>query len=287
MMDRRSFLQTGLLAGGAIAAGSFSPAWAKTKKASDVIRLGPDKVKLSRLAIGTGTIGGTVQRALGIQGVADMLQDGYDRGLFFWDTADSYHTHPHVKEALKRVRREKVTLLTKTRARTAAEMRADLDRFRQELGTDYIDILLLHAVSTPNWPEQRAGAMEYLAEAREKGIVRTHGVSCHSIDALRVSAKTPWVRVQLARINPAGVNMDADAATVVPVLREMKTAGKGVIGMKIVGEGKLRDRLDESLRFVLSLDCVDCFTIGPANRTELADLVKRIPADSEPMRKAA
>lgn len=287
MMDRRSFLQTGLLAGGTIAAGAFSPMWAKTRKASDVIRLGPDKVKLSRLAIGTGTIGGTIQRALGLQGVADMLQDGYDRGLFFWDTADSYHTHPHVKEALKRVRREKVTLLTKTRARTAAEMRADLDRFRQELGTDYIDILLLHAVSTPNWPEQRAGAMEYLAEAREKGIVRTHGVSCHSIDALRRSAKTPWVHVQLARINPAGINMDADAATVVPVLREMKAAGKGVIGMKIVGEGKLRDRLDESLRFVLSLNCVDCFTIGPANRAELADLVKRIPADSEPVRKAA
>ena len=101
MMDRRSFLQAGLLAGGTIAAGNFSPLCAKTKKASDLIRLGPDKVKLSRLAIGTGTIGGTIQRALGLQGVADMLQDGFDRGVFFWDTADSYHTHPHVKEALK------------------------------------------------------------------------------------------------------------------------------------------------------------------------------------------
>ncbi len=279
-MNRRHFLQTTLGTAGVLAAGGRL--WgARTATATDLVYLGPDKVKLSRLAIGTGTKGGRPQRELGIQGLADVLHFGYDQGVFFWDTADSYKTHPHVKEALTRVPREKVTLLTKTRAQTAEQMRADLDRFRVELGVDYLDIVLLHALRTPNWPEERKGAMEVLAEAREKGIVKTHGCSCHSLEALETAARTPWVRVDLARINPAQLLMDADPDTVIKVLRRMKAAGKGVIGMKILGEGGLRNRVDEALRFALSLDCVDCFTIGPENRQELADLLKRIPAASE------
>lgn len=279
-MNRRRFLRTTIGAAGAAAAARL-PLWSAVPKATDVVLLGPDKIRLSRMAIGTGTRGGTIQRALGVEGLADMLHYGYDQGIFFWDTADAYRTHPHVSAALKRVPREKVTILTKTRARTADQMRADLDRFRQELGTDYLDIVLLHAVRAGNWPELYAGAMDVLSEAREKGIVRTHGLSCHTLEALQTAAKTPWVRVDLARINPAGLLMDADPQTVLGVLREMKAAGKGIIGMKILGEGGLRDRVDEALRFALSLDCVDCFTIGPANRDELDDLVRRIPAAGE------
>jgi len=281
-MNRRNFLRTTFGTTAAAALGRPASLWAApAKQANDVVHLGPDKIRLARMAIGVGTRGGTLQRQLGLQGVADMLQFGYDQGLFFWDTADAYQTHPHVKEALKRVPREKVTIQTKTRARTAEEMRAALDRFRQELGTDYFDIVLLHAVRTPGWPEERKGAMEVLAEAREKGIVRTHGVSCHSFEALQVNAKNPWVRVHLTRINFAGMLMDSDPNAVVGVMRQMKAAGKGVIGMKILGEGGLRDRVDEALRYALSLDCVDCFTIGPANREELADLIKRMPAASQ------
>ncbi|MEK7403704.1 MAG: aldo/keto reductase [Acidobacteriota bacterium] len=281
-IDRRDFLRTVLGAAGATALGGRAPLWgAKAPAANDVVHLGPDKIRLARMAIGTGTKGGSIQRQLGVQGLADLLHFGYDQGLFWWDTADGYRTHPHVAEALKRVPREKVTILTKTRAQTADQMRADLDRFRQELGTEYLDIVLLHAVRTPTWPEERKGAMEVLAEAREKKIVRTHGVSCHSLEALQTAAKTPWVRVDLARINPAGMLMDADPATVVPILRQMKAAGKGVMGMKIIGEGGLRDRVDEALRYALSLDCVDCFTIGPADRKELTDLMQRIPAAAQ------
>ncbi len=283
MLNRRSFLQTALGTAGALATGRG----ATVRKATDVVYLGPDKVRLTRLAIGTGTKGGRPQRELGVQGLADVLHFGYDQGLFFWDTADSYKTHPHVREALKRIPREKVTILTKTRARTAEQMRADLERFRQEIGTDYLDIVLLHALQAPNWTEERKGAMDVLAEAREKGLVRTHGVSCHSLEALQLAARTPWVRVDLARMNPAGLLMDSDPATVLGVLRQMKAAGKGVIGMKILGEGGLRNRVDEALRYALSLDCLDCFTIGPENRGELADLVKRIPAASEQAAKAA
>ncbi|MGC8794629.1 MAG: aldo/keto reductase [Bryobacteraceae bacterium] len=279
-MKRREFLRTGMGAAVALAGGRAGSFTAPVKRAQDVVLLGPDKICLVRLAIGTGTKGGSIQRQLGLQGLADLLHFGYDQGLFFWDTADSYQTHPHVGEALRRVPREKVTILTKTRARTADQMRADLDRFRKELDTDYLDIVLLHAVSRPGWPEERQGAMEVLAEAHEKGIVRTHGVSCHSLQALETTVKTPWVRVALVRVNFAGMLMDAEPDVVVPVVRRLKAAGKGVIGMKILGEGGLSDRVDEALRYVLALDCVDCFTIGPASRDELADLIRRIPAVS-------
>jgi 1-deoxyxylulose-5-phosphate synthase len=254
------------------------------KQASDRVKLGPMKIELSRLAMGTGTSGigksSNQTRNLGLEGLANLLEAGFDQGVTFWDSADQYGSHPHLKLGLSRVPREKVTVLTKTHARTEEEMRADLDRFRKELGTDYLDVVLLHALTNPKWPEERAGAMAVLAEARTKGIVRTHGVSCHSLGALRTAAITDWVQVDLARINPAGEAMDGSPAEVLPVLRQMKAAGKGVIGMKILGAGALAGRIDECLRYALGLDCVDCFTIGAENRRQLDDLVRRIPAAS-------
>jgi predicted aldo/keto reductase-like oxidoreductase len=178
------------------------------------------------------------------------------------------------------VPREKVTILSKTHASTAAEMKSDLDRFRRELGTDYIDILLLHCMLDGNWDERKKGAMEVITEAQAKGIVRTKGTSCHTLEALKTAARSPWVEVDLARINPAKVAMDAEVETVLGVLREMKAKGKGVIGMKILGAGRLRDKADECLQFALSLDCVDCFTIGSESRSEMEDLTRKIPAAS-------
>ena len=282
-MQRREFL-----AGSVGVALSAFPRYARaseTKKyATDRIKLGPMGVEVSRLAMGTGTNGvagsSNQSRKLGLRGLADLLRAGYDSGITFWDSADQYGTHVHVREALKGLPREKITLLTKTHASTANEMRADLDRFRRELGTDYLDIVLLHCMTDADWPVQKRGAMEVLAEAREKKIVRTHGVSCHTIEALRSAAAEPWVQVDLARINPAGAIMDADLNTVLGVLRQMKAAGKGVIGMKILGAGRLRDRAEESLRFVLAQNCVDAFTIGGEDRSELQDLLRKIPASS-------
>ena len=286
-MNRRRFLHGGALAAGALAVGRFPHellAGTTKKLASDRVKLGPMKVELSRLALGSGTNGGggssNQTRKLGLKGFADLLAAGYDQGITFWDAADQYGTHPHLKEGLKRVPREKLTLLTKTHAVTADDARRDIDRFRRELGTDYIDVLLLHCMMDADWPQRRKGAMEYIAEAREKGIVRTHGVSCHTLEALKTAARTPWVQVDLARINPAKVAMDADVATVLAVLREMKAAGKGVIGMKILGAGRLRSRADEMLQYALSLDCMDCFTIGAEGREEMLDLVRKIPAAS-------
>ncbi len=157
-------------------------------------------------------------------------------------------------------------------------MKKDLDRFRQEIGTDYIDILLLHCMTDPNWPQLKAGAMDVISEAAQKGIVKLHGTSCHTFGALSTAAATDWVQVDLARINPAGVIMDGPPEKVVSVLRDMKKKGKSIIGMKIFAEGRLKDRMDECLKFVMGLDCVDCFTIGSESRDQMADLVKRIPA---------
>jgi aryl-alcohol dehydrogenase-like predicted oxidoreductase len=133
-------------------------------------------------------------------------------------------------------------VLTKTWARDPATARADLDRFRKEMGTDYLDICLMHCVTEADWPERFKGVRDVLSEAKEKGIIRAHGCSCHSIEALRAAAKSPWVEVDLVRVNPIGSHMDADPNTVVSVIREMRAAGKAVVGMKILGQGDMSSR---------------------------------------------
>ncbi len=249
--------------------------------ATDMVTLGSTGLKTSRLAMGTGTVGSghhSHQTALGVQGLADLLLQGYDHGLRFFDVADSYGSHPHAAEALKRVPRDKVTVLTKSWSRDAAGMRADLERFRQELNTDYLDIVLMHCVTEPDWNTRYRPAMDALSEAQAKGIIKAHGCSCHSIEALRAAAKEPWVQVDLARMNPIGSHMDADPSTVVSVLREMKAAGKAVVGMKILGQGDMRDRVNEALNYGLGLGVLDAFTIGAESRSEQLDLINRISA---------
>jgi len=249
--------------------------------ATDTVTLGQTGIKTSRLAMGTGTVGydhHSNQTALGVKGLSDLLLNGYDRGLRFFDAADSYGSHPHVAEALKHVPRDKVTVLTKTWARDPAAARADLDRFRRELGTDYLDICLMHCLTEADWPTRYHGVMDVFEEAKQKGIIRAHGCSCHSIEALRAAAKSPWVEVDFARINPIGSHMDADPQTVISVLREMKAAGKAVVGMKILGQGDLAKRQDEAIKFALSLGILDAFTIGAESKTQQEDLIRRIAA---------
>src|SRR5271155_1191700 len=198
--------------------------------ATDAVTLGSTGIKTSRLAMGTGTVGSghhSNQTALGVKGLSDLLLNGHDKGLRFFDAADAYGSHPHVAEALKHVSRDKVTVLTKTWARDPAEARADLDRFRRELGTDYLDVCLMHCLTEADWTERYRGVMDVFSEAKENGIIRAHGCSCHSIEALRAAAKSPWVEVDLARINPIGSHMDSHPQTEGRVLREEKSQGKG------------------------------------------------------------
>jgi 1-deoxyxylulose-5-phosphate synthase len=256
------------------------PALPRKFTPSETVTLGQSGIRTSLLAMGTGTLGSghhSNQTALGVKGLSELLLNGYDHGLRFFDCADSYGSHPHVAEALKQIPRDKVTVLTKTWARDAKSARADLDRFRRELGTDYLDVCLMHCLTEADWTERYRGVMDVLSEAKQKGLVRSHGCSCHSIEALRAAAKSPWVEVDLVRINPIGSHMDADPATVVSVLREMKSAGKGIVGMKILGQGDLRARPDDAIKYALSLGVLDAFTIGAENKTEQEDLIRRIP----------
>src|ERR1700740_3183849 len=169
--------------------------------ASDTVTLGSTGIKTSRLAMGTGTVGSghhSHQTALGIKGLSDLLLNGYDHGLRFFDAADSYGSHPHVAEALKHVPRDKVTVLRKTWPRDPPTARDDLERFRRELGTDYLDVCLMHCVTEADWTDRYKGVMDVLSEAKEKGVIRPHVCSCHTIEALRTAAKSPWVEVDLA-----------------------------------------------------------------------------------------
>jgi 1-deoxyxylulose-5-phosphate synthase len=287
-MKRREFLKNASYGVGAAWLGSnlTSHLWAmpdlgKKFGASDTVTLGSTGIKTSRLAMGTGTVGvghHSHQTALGVKGLSDLLLNGYDKGLRFFDAADSYGSHPHVAEALKHVERDQVTVLTKSWARDPAGMRADIDRFRKELGVDQIDVLLMHCLTEGDWTERYKGVMDVLSEAKQKGVIRAHGCSCHSIEALRAAAASQWVEVDLARINPTGASMDADPKTVITVLKQMKASGKAVVGMKILGAGELRNRQDECLKFALGLGVLDAFTIGAESRNEQEDLIRRISA---------
>jgi len=287
-MKRRDFLRCGAAAAGAFISLDTFPrhlyASDQKKLATDIVTLGRTGIKVSRLAQGTGTNGvnhsSNQIRQMGDRGLADLLVKGVDNGLHFWDLADQYGSHPHAKTALQTVKRDNVVILSKTHASTEKDMWADLDRFRKEMGTDHIDIVLLHCMLDANWAQEKAGAMTVLSEAKQKGIIKAHGVSCHDLGAMKVAADSDWVDVDLARLNPAGVAMDADPGTIIALLRTMKQRGKGVIGMKILGAGALRNRRDEALQFALAQDVLDCFTIGCQSPAELDDLLTRIPASS-------
>src|SRR6201988_1106710 len=183
-MHRREFLIHSATAAGAVLLSrkailnSIAATPLPTKfTAFDTVALGNTGIRTSRLAMGTGTVGSghhSHQTALG-KGLTELLLNGYDHGLRFFDSADSYGSHPQVAEALKHVQRDKVTVLTKSWARDPATMQADLDRFRRELGTDYLDVCLMHCVTEADWTERFRGAMDVLSEAKQKGIIRTHG----------------------------------------------------------------------------------------------------------------
>jgi 1-deoxyxylulose-5-phosphate synthase len=249
--------------------------------ATDTVTLGKTGIKTSRLAMGTGTVGfgkHSNQTALGVGGLSALLLNGYDHGLTFFDSADAYGSHPHVAAALKQLPRDKVTIMTKSWSRTPQEMRSDLDRYRKELDTDYLDIVLMHCLTDGDWTERYKGTMDVLSEAKAKGIIRAHGCSCHSIEALRAAAKSPWVEVDLVRINPIGSHMDADPATVVGVIQQMKSSGKAIVGMKILGQGDLRNKQSEAIKYALSLNLLDAFTIGAESKAEQDNLIQRVAA---------
>jgi len=284
-IGRREFIQRAVIGTGIAAAGLWAPqrvlaAVPQTGTvATTQVSLGKTGIRMSRLGIGTGTIGGgrqSNQTRLGLEAFSGLMQHAFERGITYFDAADSYGSHTFIRHVLKDIPRERVTILSKVGGRSRDGAEKDIERFIKELGTDYIDILLLHCMTRADWPERMASRMDALSAAKEKKVVRAVGVSCHSVEALAAAAESPWVDVVLARINHDGEKMDDKPDVVVPVLRKIHHAGKAVLGMKIAGEGRLVDQLDKSLEYVLKLDCVDAMTIGFEKTDEVDDTISRM-----------
>jgi aryl-alcohol dehydrogenase-like predicted oxidoreductase len=255
------------------------------------VPLGRSKLKVSRFCLGTGVRGGKRESnhtRMGKEKFEALIRGAHERGVRMFDLADLYGTHPFVIPALQGLPRDHFQICTKIWFRPGGipeAERPDADvvvaRFLKELKTDYIDLLLLHCVVSPQWPEELARQMEIIAKLKEKGVVRAHGVSCHSLAALERCATEPWVESVHTRINPYGMSMDGPPEKVVPVLQRIHAAGKGVVGMKIVGEGKLRnepEKRSESVKFSLGLGCVDVFNVGCETTAEIDDLTARMRA---------
>lgn len=257
------------------------------------VPIGQTKLKFSRIVLGTGMKGGNRQSnhtRLGKEKFETLIRTANERGVDTFDLADLYGSHPYVIPALKGIQRDKYQVITKIWFRDGGipeKERPDadvcVDRFLKELQTDYIDLLLLHCVVSAKWPEEQRKQMDLLAKLKAQGKVRALGVSCHSLEALEACIAEPWVESVHTRINPYGMSMDGPPEKVVPVLQKIHAAGKGVVGMKIMGEGRLRnddEKRNASVKYALTLGCVDVLNVGCESIAELDDLaarIKRVP----------
>ena len=252
------------------------------------ITLGRTGIKTSLLGMGTGFNGGNRSSAITRAGVAEkVIRHAYDRGIRFFDCADSYGTHPFTAAVLKGIPREKYTLGTKMWVNPGGIPDTDrpdagivVDRFRKELNTDYIDLVQLHCMTNGEWTSQHKRFMDGLDNLKAKKIIRAHGVSVHSFDALNVASEDPWVDVIHVRINPFGENMDQrDPALVVPIIEKFHKAGKGVIAMKLIGGGRLKndpEKIDTSLKYVLGLGTVDLIIVGFESPEQIDNYIERM-----------
>jgi predicted aldo/keto reductase-like oxidoreductase len=292
-ITRRQFIgKTAAVAGGILLsplAGGLVRGAAK-KTAVDLVPLGKTGLKICRLGIGCGTNSGRVQQELGQEGFNRLIRYAYDQGITFIDIARSYRTHGMLKEAIQGLPREKLFIQTKMGGNPDKPLE-DIDRYRQTYGVDYLDSLLVHCTITPNWDDERKRVMDAMQEAKEKKLIRAHGVSCHSLPALARAAELDWVDVHLVRVNPQGAHVDTpdvkswnaqSNATYVPAVMEqikrMHAKGHGVIGMKILGEGDFtrpEDR-EKSIRFAMQGGLLDCVTIGFKSPAEIDEAIQRV-----------
>lgn len=282
--NRRNFLRTA--AGAAFAVNM--PAQTTKRSATDWVTLGRTNVKVTRLAFGTGTFGGKIQRELGQAEFTKLVRHAYDRGIRFFESADAYgEMHEMLAAALKGVPRDSYRLMTKYRWRDTENPMGTIDRFRKELNSEYFDILLLHCVRTPNWPNELAKLRDALSEAKEKKIIMAHGASCHGLWPLRAFPGNRWLDVALLRINHDGTRMDTietespnkgDVNEVVSHIKTIHAQGTGVLGMKLVGEGRFTtpEQRDASIRAVMKMGTVDAVTIGYKSTAEIDEAIERI-----------
>lgn len=282
---RRQFLKSTLAAAGLGAA----PAPAAKRSATDWVTLGNSGVRVTRLAFGTGTFGGRVQRELGQEAFTRLVRHAYDRGIRFFETADNYRGMPQMlAAALKGIPRDSYKLMTKFALRDAADPRPVIERYRKDLDSDYFDILLMHCVRSPQWPDELRRLQDEISEAKVRKIVLAQGASVHGLPALRAFPGNRWVEIAMIRMNHKGTRMDTESTRdidqpgnvdeVVRHTRAVHGEGKGVISMKLAGEGAFTSREDrrQALKFAMNLGAVDCVTIGFKSTAEIDEAIENM-----------
>jgi aryl-alcohol dehydrogenase-like predicted oxidoreductase len=290
-MKRRTFIGATLAGGASLLANSrngfgIPTDSTATQKGLKKFPLGKSGLEVTPLGFGTGMRGyhrRSNQTRLGEANFRNLLRYAYDKGIRYFDLADLYGTHPDPIPALKGIDRSEFVLVSKIWWREGGlpeleRLDADVlvERFLGEIQTDYIDLVHLHCVTDADWPHKLAKQMDLLDKLKEQGKIRAHGVSVHALPALEVAAEHPWVDAVHTRINPHGVKMDDTPEKVVPVLQKMHENGKGVTGMKLIGEGEFandREKRENSVRWVYGLGCVDTGIIGFEKKEEVDEAV--------------
>ena len=285
---RRDFLKTG--AALALSGLGANAAATKTKRsATDMVTLGKSNVKVTRLAFGTGTHGGRVQRELGQDEFTRLVRYAYDRGIRFFETAESYRGMPEMLAiALKGVPRDSYQLMHKYSTPASGDPGPKIDAFRKQLNSEYIDILLLHCLRPPSWQSDYASLQDGFSEAKSKKVILSHGASVHGLPALETFPGNNWLDIAMIRMNHNGTRMDGPSVrespepgivdAVVANTKKVHAQGMGVISMKLCGEGQFtraEDR-DAAMKFAMNLGCVDAVTIGFKNTAEIDEAIERI-----------
>ena len=287
-ISRRHFLKSGLAAGSLASVGAL-PLLAESSKATDWVTLGNSGMKVTRLAFGTGTNNGQVQRQLGQDGFTKLVRHAYDQGIRFFESAESYPgMHEMLGIALKGIPRENYRLMTKVTTGDGEYPKQKIDYLRKIAQTDYFDIMLLHIQRSPNWPSQTTEWQDVILEAEHKQAVRTHGASVHGLPALRALPSAKWLQVGMIRMNHKGTIMDSDGRDffdtgnvpeVVQHVQEARKNGKGVISMKLVGAGAFSNSRDDrkaAMRFAFRNAGVDCVTVGTKSPAEVDEAIENI-----------
>ena len=291
-LSRRQFLQRSAAAAGALwlAPGTTARGVqaAAKRTAVDQVTLGGTGLKLSRLGFGTGSAGGGAQRALGREGFNSLVHYAYDQGITYFDCAQNYETFDWIAGAIKGLPREKLFVQSKLRGKPQQVLDA-IDKQRKVLNTDYVDSLLVHCMVKDNWTDSFKRVMDAFDEAKSRKWILAKGVSCHSLPALRASIASSWTEVHLVRVNPQGKHIDGieqeewgyanhDVAPVVAELKNMRGKGRGIIGMKIIGNGdfKRAEDREKSIRFAMSRPELDAVVIGFKSTAEVDEAIKRM-----------
>jgi aryl-alcohol dehydrogenase-like predicted oxidoreductase len=289
-LSRRHLLRAGIRAGIAattLAAAGSLPLAASRPTATDTVTLGKSVVKVTRLAFGTGSFSGQIQRGLGQEQFTSLVRYAYDRGIRFFETAESYgQMHQMLGIALKGIPRDSYQLMSKVTTREGVDPQAKIDELRKLANTEYFDILLLHFQHTATWPTDTARWQDGIHEAEVKKAVVTHGASVHGLPALRQVPNNKWLDVAMIRVNHTGASMDAEqfntgglgnVPEVVTHVKQARSQGMGVISMKLIGEG-IFDHQDrqKAMRFAFKNAGVDCVTVGYKNTSEIDEAIDNL-----------